>query len=189
MAARPDPGSCTTSAELDRWYWTKDELVTMARARGTSTSGSKLQLTAALRDHLDGRPPQPAPPGRRRAAPPLARPLTRSTALPAGQRCTQQLRGFCAGEVGPRFRFDEALRAFVAASDGTSTIGDLLDLWSRRRSAEPSEIQPQFELNRFLRRWHHEHPGAGRRAALDAWHLHRDLPAEQRASAGRHVLT
>jgi hypothetical protein len=142
MTARPALDDCSTGAELDRWYWTREELVTTARARRLPTTGSKDRLA-------------------------------RSTVLPPGQRCTQrctqQLRHFCVAELGPRFHFDALLRTLVAASDGTGTLGDLLERWQRTRRTTATAIAPQFELNRFLRRWHLEHPGGGRRAALDAW--------------------
>lgn len=152
----------------------------MARVRGVPTTGSKTQLVAALRHHLDGRGATASAPGRPRPAPPLAEPLTRSTVLPVGQRCTQQLRHFCTAEVGRDFRFDAPVRAFVATSDGRRTVGDLLDHWGETRSREPSDIAPQFEFNRFLRRWHLDHPGAGRPAGLDAWWRHRALPVNER---------
>ena len=111
--------------------------------------------------------------------------MTRATVLPVGQRCTQQLRRSCEAEVGSGFRFDAAVRAFVAAADGSTTVGELLDHRQRARTSPPTEIAPQFELNRFARRWHLEHPGETRQAALVAWRHHRDLPLEQRATPSR----
>ena len=176
--------------ELRRWYWTHAELARFARGIGVSAAGGKLELVDRLAASLDGRPPAPAAARRPPAAGPLPEPITRATVLPAGQRCTEQLRRFLRTEIGPSFRFDGAMRTFIAADSPTAsttdptaggagrTVGDVIEHWHRSRAdaAAPSEIEPQFELNRFLRDWRRTHAGGGRAEALAAWQEHRARP-------------
>jgi hypothetical protein len=171
---RPPLTPALSGAELARWYWLKAELAGLARELGVPASGGKRELTARLVAVLDGRePPAPSPPPR--AAPQLTGPLSAGTAIPPGQRCTQHLRAFFAAEVGPGFRFDGAMRAFIADGAGR-TLGEAVEHWHATRDRPPGEIGEQFELNRFLRAFHAEHPAAGRAEALAAWRAHRAAP-------------
>lgn len=121
-----------------------------------------------------------APPSRPAAAA-LTEPLTAATVIPAGQRCSQQLRAFFTAEIGAGCRFDAAMRYFIADGAGR-TLGDAIQHWHATHAEEPREIGAQFELNRFLRDWHAAHPGAGREAALAAWRDHRSRPVDGRAA-------
>lgn len=176
---RPDSRSLTSSSELLRWYWLKVELVELARQRGVSTSGGKADLTARLAASLDGTPPPPAT-RRTQSGRQLTGQLELDTTIPRGQRCSQHLREFLAQHVGPGFRFDEHMRAFVADGEGR-TLREAVQHWNDTRKLPPGEIAPQFELNRFLRAWREEHRGGSREDALEAWRQHRSMPVEARS--------
>ncbi|MCJ1698431.1 hypothetical protein MT356_01770 [Rathayibacter festucae] len=49
--------------------------------------------------------------------------------------------------------------------------------------SEPRPIDPRFELNRFTRAWHAEHPDGDRSGLLAAWQEYRALPADARPRA------
>lgn len=55
-----------------------------------------------------------------------------------------------------------------------------MEHWHASRAAERTEIAPQLELNRFVRRWHQDNPGGSRVEALQAWRTHRDTPVDSR---------
>lgn len=171
---RPELTSEITSGELLRWYWLKIELADLARSLGLSPTGSKQDLTRRIIARLDGKPTlvklRRAP-----AASALPEPLSTDTRLPAGQRCTQQLRHYFVEAIGPTFRFDGAMRDFIATAEGL-TLGDAVHHWCASRTREQTVIGPQFELNRFLRDWHQHHPAGSHTEALAAWRLHRDSP-------------
>ncbi|WP_258725889.1 SAP domain-containing protein [Cellulomonas sp. NS3] len=182
MSARPDLTPALSGGELLRWYWLREELAVLARTLGVRTSGSKQELTERLAAALDGRPApaRSAERAARRPAPsPLVRPLTDATELPLGQRCSQELRTYLAGRIGPGFRFDGHLRELVGSRAGL-TLGDVVAHWHATRDCAPREIGAQFELNRFLRAWHAAHPGRSHTEALDAWRAHRALPVDAR---------
>lgn len=177
--SRPHLDEGLTGTELQRWYWLHRELVGFARTLGVPTGGGKQVVIGRLVAHLDGRPLPAPPPRGGRAAPALAEPLTPATVIPAGQRCTQQLRRYLTEAVGPSFTFDARMRDFVAGGAGR-TLGDAVVHWHSTRRLPAPEIGRQFELNAFLRRWYEEHPGGTRDEALDAWWAHRSLPVEAR---------
>ncbi|WP_091412603.1 DUF6434 domain-containing protein [Friedmanniella luteola] len=175
--SRPPLTDELSGPELLRWYWTRAELLRFARASGLDASGDKQALTAKVAAHLDGAPAPRAAPRRPPPPPPLPEPLSPDTVIPAGQRCTQQLRRHLTAVVGPSFRFDAAMRDFVAGGAGR-TLGAAADHWSRTRGRPRPAIGAQFELNRFLRDWHHDHPAGTRAEALEAWQVRRALPVE-----------
>lgn len=177
-AERPDLESVRSGAELRRWYWLRSELTALARSRGLSTAGGKVDLTERLVASLDGSAP-PAPVVRRPVGQQLAGPISLSTRLPPGQRSSQLLRELFLREIGPGFRFDGPMRGFVRDGAGR-TLGEAVAHWHATRGRPRGEIAPQLELNRFLRRWHAEHPDGSRTEALDAWRHHRALPVDRR---------
>ncbi|MFE5486349.1 DUF6434 domain-containing protein [Streptomyces sp. NPDC056527] len=175
--SRPSLTPDLAGAELKRWYWTLAELSALAREMGLPVGGGKVAVTARLAAALDGLPlPEPAP-SPRRAARQLAAPVCRDTVIPQGQRCSQVLREFFRGEIGPAFHFDAFMRDYIAEAAGR-TLGEAVAHWhaTRVRAAEPQEVGLQFEFNRFLRDWHGRHPEGSRTEALAAWQAYRARP-------------
>ncbi|QHC64487.1 hypothetical protein GSU69_18565 [Rathayibacter festucae] len=66
---------------------------------------------------------------------------------------------------------------------GGGTLADAVAFWHASRSSEPRPIDPQFELNRFTRAWHAEHPDGDRSGLLAAWQEYRALLADARPRA------
>jgi len=188
--ARPELGPGLTGAELKRWYWLRAELADLAHRLGVSAAGSKDELTARLVAALDRESPpsNPITPRRTSAGPQLSGVLTPETVIPPGQRSSQALRRFFEERVGPSFRFDGAMRAFIRDHPG-ATLGDALAHWrATRSSAGPgqpggSAIAPQFELNRFTRQWYLDHPGGTRAELRAAWQTYRETPTDARPRA------
>ncbi|MBN2177465.1 MAG: hypothetical protein JW722_07395 [Demequinaceae bacterium] len=183
MGQRPLLTPGLSGAELLRWYWLKDELVGLARQLGLSTTGGKAELTSRLAAALDGEPVV-SPTQRRTSSPSpqLSGPLGPDPVIPPEQRCSQELRAFFTRHIGRTFRFDAAMRDFIATGAGR-TLADALEHWHATRSSPPPPIGPQFEFNRFLRDWHTANPGGGRAEAIAAWRTHRSLPINARGEA------
>ncbi len=158
--------------ELHRWYWLRSELVELGRSLGISTAGGKVELTARIADVLAGRTPRP--PSRRVHGVELEGPLHGGTLLPPGQRCSQHLRDYLVGRIGPVFTFDRHMREVVTT--GGVTLDEVVQHWYQTRDRRPSDIAPQFEYNRFTRAWREEHPHGDRVALLAAWWDYRNRP-------------
>lgn len=177
--SRPILDEHLSGLELLRWYWLRNELAAFARSLDVAAHGSKQELTARLVAHLDHSTPPPPAPRRRPEPPALPEPLTAATPIPVGQRCTQQLRRYFTAILGPSFSFDAAVRDFISNGKGR-TLGDATTQWHATRSRPAPEIGSQFELNAFIRDWHHRHPEGSRAQALTAWRIHRALPVDAR---------
>ena len=180
---RPALTAELTEAEFLRWYWPRAELVTLARHLGVPTGGAKEVLTARIAARLAGRPFEVTRVPRSSTVR-MTTPFSPDTVIPPGQPCSQPLRAWSVGELGPSFRFDAAMRGFFAAADGTRTLQDALAHWASTRTDEPKAIDPQFEYNRFTRAWHESHPGGGSSTSLrDAWRAYRAAPTDARTRA------
>lgn len=154
-----------------------------ARSLNVRSSGGKLELTQRLAAHLDGRvdPATTAVERTSRNRTQLTGKLTGATIIPDGQRLSAAIRTFFIETVGPSFRFDGPMRAFISDGAGKS-LGDAVEHWHATRDRTPDEIAPQFELNRFQRDLHRAHPGGTRQELHAAWNLYRSLPVDERTT-------
>lgn len=177
---RPALSRGLTGAELQRWYWLKDELTEFARSLGIRTTGGKSLLTQRIAAALDGLPFTEPAQRRTGSTTQLSGALTASTLIPRGQRCSQVVRAWFAEQLGGPFRFDGEMRAFFANTDGTQTLQDALDHYHATRDREPNGIDAQFEYNRFTRAWHSEHRDGSREELLEAWRDYRRRPVDER---------
>ncbi|NQX28269.1 hypothetical protein HQQ81_13050 [Microbacteriaceae bacterium VKM Ac-2854] len=175
---RPSLDARLTEEEFRRWYWLRAELAVFARERGVAASGSKQDLADRIAASLAGRP-QPLI-TRLRVTAQLQGPLTDDTPIPPGQRSNQRLRAWFVERIGAGFRFDATMRAYLL--DGGHTLGEAVEHWHATRDPGPKPIAEQFELNRFARHWHAEHPHGDRENMLAAWRRHRALPRDARAA-------
>lgn len=167
------------ATEFHRWYWLKEELTDFARELGLRTSGNKDVLTgrilAALAAEPFTEPTRPVSPTAQ-----LSEPLTPTTVIPPGQRCSQILRAWFKAQVGAGFHFDRHMRGFFAAADGTTTLRDALTHWHSTRNCGPEKIGRQFEYNRFTRAWHAANPSGTTEQLLAAWRRYRERPVDER---------
>jgi len=173
---RPEPSASLEPGEIERWYWTVAELRVIARDLGVPTGGRKAELAARVEAALGG---EPLPQARRQRRSRLEGELTRETLIPEGVVLSRHLRQWFERELGPDFRADRHLRAFLREGAGR-TLGEAADHYRATRDAPVGEIQPQFELNRFTRLWWEANPDGTREALLEAWREYRDSPVELR---------
>ena len=179
-SARPSLTRDLTATEFLRWYWLKVELSTFARALGLSATGSKQDVTTRITACLEGKTPPSPSTRQRKAGRQLEAPLTRGTLIPPGQRASEVLREFFEREAGTGFRFTGPIRTFLAESPGDRTLGEAIVLYQSGRGQKTEVIGAQFELNRFTRAFHEQHPGATAKEVRAAWIRYRSLPADQR---------
>jgi hypothetical protein len=183
MADRPPLDRSLDERGLRRWYWTMAELQPFARSLGVSAAGPKADLIERIGAQLAGRP-QPKAAGRPPPSPQLSGALTASTPIPEGQRSTEALRSFFTAEIGPAFRFNGHMRAFLLA--GGATLGDAIEHWHRTVGTALPAQSESLEFNRFTRSWHAAHPDGSAAECRRAWAVHRSLPTDQRPQVGEH---
>lgn len=175
---RPPLTGRLTAETFEDHYWLKDELTAFCRAKGLSTAGGKPEITARISHYLrtGGKlPPTP----RAGAKGTMPDSFTAETVIGPGWRCSQALRAWFEAQTGPGFRFDKAMRDFIADGQG-QTLQQALDHWRETRTDDPKEIDGQFEYNRFTRAFRASHPAADHAATVAAWKAWRALPKSQR---------
>lgn len=179
----PDVDEVERPEDIADWYWTREQLNSIARRMGVSRSGSKRDVTARLIAQLGGEPTDPpAPPHRSSSGPQLGlSDINPDLPVPQGQRMDAALRAWMVEQVGPSFRFDGHMRDFLSNADG-ATFGDLVDHWSATRDL-PRAVGDQFEYNAFTRAFHEAHPGASRHDVLAAWREYVATPVSKRPPA------
>lgn len=180
---RPPLTTGLSGTEFLRWYWLREELAGFARTLGLRATGGKDLLTQRVAAALDGREFTEPPVPTRSTATQLTDPLSENTVIPPGQRSSQVLRRWFAGQLGPAFHFDAQMRSFIAAADGTTTLADALAHWHGTRKQAERDIDPQFEYNRFTRAWHAANPAGTKTWLLAAWNGYRALPVDERGRA------
>jgi hypothetical protein len=148
-------------------YWLKRELIDFCRAHGLRSSGTKDQLTRRIADHLAGRPISPTP-QKSRIEDPLPGELTLHTKIGRGWRFSAELRAFFVCHCGSRFRFNEAVRSFIAEGNG-KTLGQAIEVYRASLKSAPKPIGAQFQYNRHMRQYKLDHPGSTRAQAIEAW--------------------
>ena len=174
---RPPLTSTLSEDEFRRWYWTLAELQPFARELGVSATGLKPDVADRIAAKLGGRP-QPPRVVRKPSGPQLTGELTRDTVIPVGQKSTRELRRFFETEIGPGFRYNGHMRAFLAA--GNATLGDAVDHWHATKKLPLPKQSDSLEFNRFTKAWHTANPNGTIAESRKAWADYRALPVDKR---------
>lgn len=173
-AQRPALTPRLSAAEFERWYWLKEELVAFCRVLRLPTSGGKVTIARRIAAHLDGTTaPHVAVVPRRSATMPSVFHL--DTQIGEDWRCSQQLRAFFEQHCGRGFRFNEAMRTFIASRAGC-TLRDAIAHYHANKYAQPDTIAAQFEYNHHVRDYRAAHPDAAHAEVVHAWRDKRSQP-------------
>jgi hypothetical protein len=171
-----------TAEDITGWYWTKAELVDIARRLGVVRSGSKAELTARLVAALED--PEVADPSMSestRVRPPVSEqlkpPFQLTQRIPVGQPLTRQLREWLDAQAGHPIRVNRHMRAMMR-DPGGRTLADLLA--AAMSAVNDAAIGAQFERNRFWRLMAGTHPDWTRVQREKAWQEFRSLPTADR---------
>ncbi|MEN0063333.1 MAG: DUF6434 domain-containing protein [Myxococcota bacterium] len=182
---RPAPHTVTDRATLERWYWTKLELVEMARRLDLPRTGNKPEITERIGHFFDtGTVLRTA-----RVRPPVdgfdwrTATLTPNTVISASYRNTQNVRAFFREHCGPRFRFSNEFMAWIRNHIG-APLKDAVDFWTdldrRKREGYREAPLPQNQFNAFTRALSKAAPGIRAEDIRRIW-------AIKRAGPGPHV--
>ena len=185
MSQRPPLNAAIDPAVFLEHYWLKDELTAFCREHGLKCDGPKRLLSLRVAAFLNGETPPPA--GPRRKSKPMPRQFSRDTVIGDGWRCSQELRAFLESELGAGFRFDRFMRDRIHNGRG-QTLGEVMSEWAARAGASTrSEIEPQFEYNRFVREYRSITSGAAHADIVAAWRRHRDTPVSKRRPIAEQI--
>lgn len=150
-----------------RWYWTMAEIQPFAEELGVSASGPKAALIERVAAKLGGRQ---VPVSTNRKPKPVVDAIvdpTQATVIPKGQRSTEPLRQFFQTEIGPAFKFNGHMRAFLL--EGDATLGEAIDHWYQTVGTPLPKQSESLEFNRFTKEWHVANPGGTAKQCRQAW--------------------
>lgn len=182
---RPDISTISSGQELKRWYWSKAELLLLARARGVRQAGSKFEVLDRLADELDGHIPLGEGRVKTSSSKPWAKEtLTLETVITQGYRNGENTRRFFKTHCGPEFAFNIPFMAWIKANTG-KILKDVVVEWKRLHTArkehkQVSDIPESNQYNQYIRDFFADNPNSTIQEARHFWKLKRKLPL------GRH---
>lgn len=176
--SRPSLELGLSADAFDDYYWLKAELAAFCRTHGLPVGGAKTDLVERIVAFLRDGTALPARPAERRRPTPLPDALSLATPIGHGWRCGQRLRAFFESEVGPSFRFNQALVSFVRDGEGR-TLREALAAWCEAAESGPQPLAAQFEYNRHTREHQAARPEATPGEAREAWWEKRRRPRSE----------
>lgn len=186
---RPDITLITDSADLRRWYWTKDELLGECRRLGLRVSGGKFRLLDRIAHfHETG---ETVFPGDRKPTVTSkfdwhSAPLSPDTIITDSYKNSQNVRRFFKAHVGEHFKFNIASMAWMKENVG-KTLADAVEAIksleaAAQRPGFQSKIADHNQFNQYTRDFLADNPQMGMEDVRRFWALKRALPSDD----GRH---
>lgn len=186
---RPEINTIASSAELRRWYWTKEELFNECRRLGLRTSGGKFRLLDRISHfHNTG---EAAFPGDKKPTNTSkfdwhSATLSPDTVITDSYKNSQNVRRFFKVHVGDHFKFNIASMAWMKENVG-KTLADAVEAI---KSLEAETKQPGFkskiadhnQFNQYTRDFLADNPQMSIQDVRHFWALKRALPSDD----GRH---
>lgn len=186
---RPAIDAITTSVELRRWYWMKDELAARAKELGIRATGGKFTVLDRLAHFLDTG--ETTWPGDRKTKAIskfdwAKEQLTPDTIITDSYKNGPNVRAFFHENASPKFKFHIAFMQWTKENTG-KTLGDAVETWKRmevERNADgfQSDIADHNQFNQYTRDFLADNPDLGLDDVRRVWALKRALPSED----GRH---
>lgn len=182
---RPDITTITKAAELRRWYWTKDELLTECKRLKLRATGGKFTLLDRIAHYHDTG--ETVYPGDKK--PKItskfdwhSAELTPETVITDSYKNSQNVRRFFKAHVGEHFKFNIASMAWMKASVGR-TLADAVEAIKalEEEAAQPgfkSKIAHHNQFNQYTRDFLADNPERGMEDVRHFWALKRALPSE-----------
>lgn len=163
------------------FYWLKEELVVFCRAQALSSRGGKLEIAKRIEQFL----------GKEKISPEIIKnkklvssfdwnveELSLETIITDSYKNTEQVRRFFEQQLGRKFHFSVPFMNWMKKNVG-STLETALIVWKEfevaKKSGKKTDIDPQFEYNRYIRDFMTNNPGVTLKTARRVWLAKRKL--------------
>lgn len=152
---RPDFDSISNFAEFSKYYWYRDELIQICRAKGLKHDGGKIELYHVIESYFAGEkilPEKKIRPGRKKTV----TELTPDTGLiECGFTFGNRFREFFIEQTGEKnFKFNVDMVATAKAvkenGDESFTLGDLLDIYYGKKTYAVYD-KSALQWNKFVK--------------------------------------
>ncbi len=184
MDKRPPIQRIKSSAELQNWYWLKEELVAYCRKRNISYTGGKFQLSDRIGKFLDD--------GKKNSLPEHVKisssfdwhsaTLTLHTIITDSYRNTQNVRRFFTEHCGNRFHFNIPFMEWMKKNIGKQlkyAVTEWKHLEDQKKKADfKSKIPAHNQYNQYIRDFFANNPDRSMKEARACWKLKKLLPGK-----------
>lgn len=177
---RPTLDKDISLTDFNEFYWLKEELVAFCKIVGISTSGSKIELTSKIHEYLTtGNIPSNIK---------IAKlttskfdwnneTLDKTTVITDNYKNTENVRAFFISQIGANFSFNVKFMNWMKLNVG-KTLNDAMDEWKNLKEIKKdknykTEIDPQFEYNRYMRAFLADNPNLSSKDAMRFWKIKR----------------
>jgi hypothetical protein len=178
---RPELNAQISVQDFKDFYWLKQELVDFCKKMGISTEGGKIALTQRIVAFLETGVVEKKP--LKTAAKPQSKfdwnntPLDLNTLITDNYKNTENVRQFMTQHIGSHFHFTTVFMKWLKQNAG-KILADAIEEWQRLHELKKnknhiSEIDPQFEYNRYIRAFLADNPDKTRQDAVKYWNLKR----------------
>ncbi len=177
---RPNLDNNISLTDFKEFYWLKEELVEFCKKTGISTSGSKVELTNKIQHHFST--------GKvvanfKKTQKVLSKfdwnnePLNLMTVITDSYKNTENVRAFFTKQIGSNFSFNVKFMKWMKENEGKN-LNDALEHWKqlkeiRKDKNYKTDIEPQFEYNRYMRAFLSDNPDLSSKDAIKFWNLKR----------------
>lgn len=180
MENRPSLDRNISLADFNDFYWLKEELVDFCRKNGLKTMGGKMDLADRIRHFiLTGEIVQnnETTVKAKSTFNWSSEKLTRDTIITDNYKNGENVRSFFIQEIGTHFSFNIIFMKWIKENVG-KTLNDAIIEWNRIENFKKdknyvSEIDPQFEYNRYMRAFLADNPELSSKDAMRHWKLKR----------------
>ena len=158
MMERPDFDSIKSFEEFNKYYWYREELIKICKARGLKADGSKIELYKVIEAFFSGEkilPQSKMNKNSRSGRKKLVTDLTLDTGLiECGFTFGPRFREFFSKQTGEeRFKFNVDMvataKAVKESGDETFTLGDLLDIYYGKKTYAKYD-KSMLQWNKFV---------------------------------------
>lgn len=155
---RPDFDSIKSFEEFNKYYWYREELIKICKARGLKADGSKIELYKVIEAFFSGEkilPQSKMNKNSRSGRKKLVTDLTLDTGLiECGFTFGPRFREFFSKQTGEeRFKFNVDMvataKAVKESGDETFTLGDLLDIYYGKKTYAKYD-KSMLQWNKFV---------------------------------------
>lgn len=180
MSNRPDLNKNMDGATFKSYYYLKEELADFCRKNKLPVSGGKTELTDRIACFLDtGKIPAYSSAKKTVAS---AEQITESAVIEENIVCSEKHRKFFAERIGKGFSFNVQFQKWLKANAG-KTYGDAVNAYyviSEEKKKGKSEIEKQFEYNKYIRDFFEDNKGKSLKEAIMCWKYKKNLQGHNR---------
>ena len=177
---RPNLDNKISLKDFNEFYWLKKELIEFCRTIGISTSGGKIEIADRIRNYLLTGKVKKTETKKIKITSKFNwnnEILTRETIITDNYKNGEKVRSFFIREIGSHFAFNVIFIKWIKENVGKN-LGDAIIEWNRIYEMKNdknyvSEIDPQFEYNRYMRAFLKDNTEMSSKDAMKYWKLKR----------------